>query len=112
MSALFSPIVGLLHNVKLNRWHPVVFRESPLPGPPGPDVPVRHKSHGHHTGGFETRNEALASAREMAVELVTTHTAIGKVSLALDADFPWDGEGIPAMVRFFHVEGDKATPMF
>ena len=93
-----NPIVTLLHNTKLNRWHPSLYLESPLPGPPEADKPVRHKSKMHHTNGFDTREAALASA----VELIGR---AGGTKLALGADLEWDGEDIPADVAFFVQDG-------
>lgn len=96
---LFNPIISLLHNVKLNRWHPIIFVEAPLPGPPDESRPVRHKSKGHHTEGFSVRDEAVAEARKLS-ERVAPNVA-GAVQLALAQDLPWDGEGVPASVALF-----------
>lgn len=92
---LFNPIIALLLNTKTNRWHPIVFVESPLPGPHTPDKPIRHKSKMHHTGGFDTREEAEAEAKnEIAPKLEI-------VRLELETVFEWDGNDIPAMTHFF-----------
>ena len=108
---MFNPIIALLHNTKLNRWHPILFQESPLPGPPSPDKPVRHKSVGHHTSGFETKDEAVAEASKMVDQLAPS--AIGRVQLALTPQIPWDGEGIPASVIFFVADGSgNLVPAF
>lgn len=107
---MLNPIVGMIHNQKADRWHPVIFREAPLPGPPEPDKPVRHKSAGHHTEGFETREAALESVPELAARL--EEQSGQKPKLALEKDFPWDGEEIPAMVVYFACDGDTATPLF
>jgi hypothetical protein len=98
---MFNPIVGMLHNTKLERWHPIVFQESPLPGGTGP---VRHKSSGHHTAGFDTREAAITHANELIEKL--------KATPAIEKDFAWDGEDIPAMVTFFIVRDGKAVPAF
>ena len=97
---LMNPIVALLHNLKLNRWHTIVYEERPLPGPDSPDKPVRHKSFGHHTEGFTTREAAVADANEMAKKIVT-EGLWSSCKLALGEDMPWDGEDIPADVAFF-----------
>lgn len=97
---MFNPVIAMLHNTKDQRWHPVVFVESPLPGPPSDDKPVRHKSKMHHTTGFPTREEAVVNVRESLAAQVREH-AIGDVRFHLDGDIEWDGEGIPAMVDFF-----------
>jgi hypothetical protein len=97
---LFNPIVGMIHNLKDNRWHPVIFVEAPLPGPPASDKPVRHRSKSHHTAGFATRKEAVESVKnDLAPKLKPQ--AVGEIRLALDSDFQWDGEGIPALTAFF-----------
>ena len=94
-----NPIIAMLHNTKENKFHPIVFLESPLPGPPEPGKPVRHKSKMHHTTGFPTREEAATSARGELTRKVEEH--FGKPKYCLAKDFPWDGEGTPAMVIFF-----------
>jgi hypothetical protein len=99
MFAVFNPVIGMLHNTKLNRWHPILFVEAPLPGPPDVGEPVRHKSKGHHTAGFETRELALARAEELAKQIAPD--SIGPVSMSLEKDILWDGDGIPALVTFF-----------
>ena len=99
---LFNVIVALLHNTKEDRWHPIFFYENPLPGPPSDDKPVRYKSKMHHTTGFETREEALASLEDPKFE-----AEFGGIKKCLDEDMPWDGEGIPALVRFFSEDGTK-----
>lgn len=70
---------------------------------------MRHKSKGHHTQGFETREAALIAAKELAEALKPN--VIGPVSLALEKDFDWDGEEIPAMVVFFAINDEIAVPM-
>ena len=67
---LFNPLAGMIHDTHTGRFHPVILKESPLPGPPSPDKPVRFRSHGHHTTGFGSRDDAIASIRdEMAPKL-------------------------------------------
>jgi len=90
-----NPVIGILHNTSSDRWHPVLFTESPLPGPEELGKPIRHKSRMHHTKGFATRDEAITSAREeLAVK-------VPGAKFALDADLSWDGDGIPALTIFF-----------
>jgi hypothetical protein len=107
---IISPIISMLHNTKLSRWHPIIFRESPLPGGGGSMQSIRYKSVGHHTEGFETREAALA-AIDSIIEKITPD-CVGPVVKCLDGDFLWDGEGIPAMVVFFATEDGKAIPLF
>jgi hypothetical protein len=91
---LLGPVVAMLFNEKLKRWHPIVFEEKPLPG--NPENLVRHKSKMHHTAGFATREEALESIGPE----ITSHIE-GECRLMLEGDMLWDGEGIPSMVEFF-----------
>ena len=97
---MLSPIIALLFNAKLNRWHPIIFAESPLPGPESPDKPIRHKSKGHHTDGFETREKAV---EHINTELKSNleNQAIGIVRVEIQNDIVWNGEGIPALTEFF-----------
>lgn len=90
---LLNPIMAMLHDTTNDRWHPIVFQEQPLPG--GCKTPVRHKSMGHHTDGFATREEALQNCEETIAASEQTWTQ------CLDKAFPWDGKDIPAMVVFF-----------
>lgn len=98
-----NPIVGMLHNTKANRFHPILFCEDPLPGPPSQDKPCRHKSKMHHTSGFDTREAALVNAKEL--------TERTRARECLAADFPWDGEDIPAMTVYFAEKGGQLEPV-
>lgn len=91
---VFNPIIGMLHNEKTSTYHPIVFEEKPLPGPPSDDKPIRHKSSMHHTTGFESRDDALQSAKDLAEKIECE-------KLSLINDLSWDGEEIPAIVGFF-----------
>jgi hypothetical protein len=101
-----DPIIGMLHNVHNNRFHPILFLYNPLPGGGGPD---RHKSKGHHTEGFATREEAEAFVGTTMVKYAQN---FGEPKLCLENLFPWDGEGTPAMVVFFGESDGKVVPMF
>ena len=94
---LFNPVVAMLHNQKTDRYHPILFQESPLPGPPSDDKPVRHKSFGHHTTGFDTREEALDNIETDE----SIRSECPNITKHLDKDIEWDGEGTPASVCFF-----------
>jgi hypothetical protein len=108
---MLNPIIALLHNPLAQRWHPVLFYESPLPGPDTPDKPVRHRSKGHHTEGFATREEALAYIETEMLPAVRK-ISIGEPTLSCDKAFPWDGDGVPAMVVYFSAPVDgKCVPM-
>ena len=98
-----NPVIAILHNEKDDRWHPILFLESPLPGPPADDKPVRHKSKAHHTEGFADRELALAYCRDMAKKVDEHSTRPSR--LEVGQDIPWDGAGIPAMVTIFGLQG-------
>ncbi len=98
---LWNPIVAMLHNVRANRWHPILYYECPLPGPPDAAKPVRHKSKGHHTEGYTTREDAIIGAKMVAAAVSKECSDTGKCRLALEEDIPWGGDGIPADVAFF-----------
>jgi hypothetical protein len=106
---MFNPIVSILFNQKLNRWHPILFIESPLPGPDSPEKPVRHKSKGHHTEGFDKRDDAIEGCNELATNFKKHYLA--DVKLCVEKDFAWDGEGVPAMVVYFEEQNGKVVPM-
>lgn len=89
-----NPLIGMLHNTATNRYHPIYFFESPLPGGGGP---IRYKSKGHHTTGYATREEALVDIPKLNEELTKLY---GPVKQLLETDFIWDGTGIPAIVHF------------
>jgi hypothetical protein len=108
----WNPIIGMIHNVAQDTWHPVLFCEAPLPGPPSPEKPVRHKSKMHHTAGFATREEAEANVRDEFATAVAEH-ADRAPRLALSHPFDWDGEGIPVIVEFFDAGADgELVPAF
>lgn len=90
-----NPIIATIHNVTADRWHPVLFLESPLPGPETPEKPVRYRSASHHTTGFATRVESDENARNVLA------ARIPGARLELDTIFAWDGTGTPAIVHFF-----------
>lgn len=86
-----KPIITLLHNSNSGRWHPILFVEYPLPG----DAKLtRHKSKGHHSEGYDTRQAAEQGAEELSAR-------IPGATLLLSDVTEWDGSDIPACVRFF-----------
>lgn len=96
---LLNPVIAMIHNTPAGSWHPVIFEERPLPGPPAADKPTRHKSKGHHTAGFATRQEALD---HIETDLAPRIKALsGSPRLALGGDISWNGQGVPAAARIF-----------
>lgn len=106
---MLNPVIAMLHNTKLNRWHPIFFAEKPLPGPPGSDKPIRHKSASHHTEGFETREAALSAIENDLKDRIGSYAGVAP-EVCLEGDFPWDGEGTPAMVVYFVRTEGKLSP--
>jgi len=88
----FNPIISIVRDTTRNRFHPIVFAESPLPGD---SQIIRHKSKMHHTGGFDTREAAV---QNITADLVPK---IPGAQVEIEADFEWDGEVVPAIVHFF-----------
>ena len=97
-------VVANLHNVKTNRYHPILFREAPQPSWKPGDKLVRSKSAGHHTAGFDTRDEALTECRSIADRQ--------HARLCISKDFAWEGEDTPAMVVFFGEKDGETVPVF
>lgn len=87
--------VAILDNKKTGTWHPILFRDSPLPG--GSDQ-RRVKSLGHHTTGFVE----LSEAEEHVVQF--------EGAARLRQVIPWDGIEIPAMTGF--VVGEELVVFF
>ncbi len=94
---MLNPVVAILKNDKTGRWHPIVYREAPIPGDVGPR---RWKSKMHHTAGFDDREGALDDAVALCGRLAPM--AVGPVHHSLEDDLQWTGEeAIPAEVAFF-----------
>lgn len=97
--------IGMLHNTETNRFHPILFHESPRPS----GGPMRSKSSGHHTVGFDTREEAL---KYIDTDLGTRHPGFHR---CLERDFPWDGTTKDAVYVLHFSEPDaqnNVVPMF
>jgi len=100
-----SPVVANLHNLKDEKWHPIVFRLSFTPS-----GMKRYKSVGHHTKGFDTREAALEECRNIVDRAMKEKSFIGDApKLCVGKDFPWDGEEIPAMTAYFGENEDGET---
>lgn len=89
-------LAAMIHDSTHDKWHPVIFRDAPLPGPDRRGKPRRLKSVGHHTTGFPDRTEAETWLKAMHEHLPYDNTL-----------FPWDGAGVPALVVFCDEEGTR-----
>lgn len=87
------PIIGMIRDFKNKRYHPVLFLCYPTPS-----GMKRYKSKGHHTVGFDSREEAVEFCKGDMTEHCKTY---GDPVYCLEKDFPWNGEEIPAIVGYF-----------
>ncbi len=81
--------ICILHDVREGRFHPCFVEEKPMPGPvlPPDEVKVvRAKSKMHHTGGFDTFEEAQAYVRED----FSKKLALPEGNVALKQAINWD----------------------
>lgn len=85
--------VKIIYNLKDETWHPILYRESPLPG--NPENILRFKSSGHHTVGFKSREDAINDINSDYFKSRLDSMGSYPVYL-IDEDILWDGEGIPA----------------
>lgn len=88
---MLYPAIAMLHNQAQNRWHPILFSEAPFPGAPDLTAPIRLRSRGHHTEGFDTRDAAIVAAQELKAKVEPDP------AMFLESDIEWDGKDTPAM---------------
>jgi len=91
---LLNPVVGMLYNMKLSKWHPILFYEAPFAVGQSDKSFTRLRSKGHHTEGFSDREEAVKSATDLSISVAKGSNSCG---VYVEKDIPWDGEDIPAM---------------
>ena len=98
----WNPVFLILHNTKLNRWHPILFWECP---PPSGHLGAcfRWKSRGHHTSGFPSLAEAEKYIHEHGLPEQHKHKQGGHVYFDTDQPVEWNGEGTPAAVLSFEL---------
>ncbi len=92
----FTYPVGMLRNLATGRFHPIVFRPAPAPSEDIGAKVSRYRSRGHHTEGFATHEEALASIRAVA-----SWSWRG-------VEWEWDGTDIPTITTWFSVVPEGA----
>lgn len=96
-------IVGMLRNTATGRFHPIFFRPAPMPGGVDRNLHARrYKSFVHHTEGFATEEEAIASAKQ-SCEQAGPDYEFRPIS------WDWDGEDVPTMVEFFETKQPQET---
>lgn len=99
----------MLHNTGTGRFHPIFYTEAPLPGPDAPDKPIRHRSKGHHTTGFDTRAEADAYIPTLHHQLEVSSMGGVRTCLRPEDLMEWDGVEVPADTAFFVIVDDKTV---
>lgn len=89
---------AILRNTATGTYHPILYRDSPLPGPVEESKPRRLKSICHHTHGFSTPDEAKDNMAQFEGAILDTENLI-----------TWDGLSIPASTAFLS-EGKIVHP--
>jgi len=90
-------LILMLKNVAKGTWHPIMYAEKPLPGSLDSDTNnniVRFKSKGHHTTGFITREEAIATLDDLKNRMLN-HMFLSNVTIDIENDIEWTGEDLP-----------------
>lgn len=109
---MFDKKVGaLLKNEASGRFHPIIFTYRPMPGPEKiGQKHFRFRSFGHHTAGFDTREEAVKHITEEIPAKDTSAKYITKI----DVDIPWSGEAgdMPVAACFVTTVGGKEEVVF
>lgn len=91
-------LIMMLFNTSSNRWHPIFYFESPLPGPYDEQSIVRYKSKGHHTVGFDNREDALKECVSVKDRLINEMSCPDVID-ETNEDLVWDGEGMPTDIQ-------------
>lgn len=95
--------IGMLVNTATARFHPIVFRIAPMPGGAAQNMEyLRYKSHGHHTDGFATKEEAMVEVESMKAKLGARWSGV---------TYEWSGDGAPALVDFFPAQQPSGVPV-
>jgi len=87
--------MGILHNIRTNRYHPIAFRPAPMPGLvdlSSSSSAQRFKSLGHHTEGFDTKELALENIKSFPNDM--------KLIEGLEYEWNDEEEPIPARTEF------------
>lgn len=93
-------LIKMLYNTKLKRWHPIFYYDKDFPG--GAEANkgdlIRFKSKGHHTEGFEKREDAVEACNQLQnrIKGIESWRRIITDYDKPENDLQWDGEDIPA----------------
>jgi hypothetical protein len=105
--------ISILHNIKENRFHPIYYRYSPMPGSMrdhtkgirGQEEMVRWKSGGHHTEGFRTWAQTMEYFDNMLKKFSDRyHMPVYYDKKDIQK---WDGEEVPATQIVLALSGLK-----
>jgi hypothetical protein len=97
-------IWSILHNTKLDTWHPIYFRPAPMPGGWDADLAAqRYRSGGHLTEGYATFDEAQAEVSRLCAEQAEAvkRDPTEPEYRPADCQYAWGGEGVPALTAWF-----------
>ena len=84
---------AIIFNTETNTYHPILYRDAPLPGPYDANKPERLKSKGHHTEGFATFEEAQ--------KYFENDERFEGIILQIETPyFSWNGEDFPIDTAF------------
>lgn len=89
-------VICIYHNVTAGTYHPVIYRESPMPGVIKPHTEadnVRLKSSMHHTEGAPTFDGALGLLAQLRERIL-----IPDCNVFTEQALPWDGQLADVMV--------------
>lgn len=108
-------LVKMLHNTVTKRWHPIFYYDSPLPGGFGEgfinNKLLRYKSKGHHTSGFDKREDALRSSQELIAQLKELHDTV-TIEIDEKDDLVWDDNDIPIDIQLRPMPLKEATTTY
>lgn len=105
-----APIVGIVRNVSLDRWHPVYFAPDPLEDDRNIENVCRYRSKGLSTDGYLSREECIQGAKELAAWI--GKRAACPVLLSIERDITWDGKEFPSIGVYFRIEATTAIPVY
>lgn len=89
----------MLKNLATGRWHPIMYVEKSFPSSLNEPQPmIRFKSKGHHTTGFENRDEAVASLDDLKKRMIES-LFLSKVTIDITDDIGWEGNDLPLDIQ-------------
>jgi len=96
--------ICILRDIHGGRFHPCFVEEKPLPGPV-PEVTdtqvVRCKSRMHHTGGFDTFEEAVSNVQDDLSQRIQ----LPETNVALERYVDWDSKAFVVCLPNWVSEG-------